>query len=394
MLETMPTDPAQDPERRHSVPTMEVFGPVYAIASNGKTKVWDATVLLNHDGHGRVVYTFGYTDGKKQAQEKIVTTGKNIGKVNETTPYEQACKEAESKLNKKIDAGYSHSCLGIPLLPMLAHPYEKRGHNITWPTYVQPKIDGVRCVVKRENDQISLMTRKGKEMTPMPHIIKELEELYKLAGHINDDLYFDGELCSDTLTFQELAGTLRRHENTEETVQQVHLVVFDMFQLNSDREYGYRKSLLDNIFEWHCETYVKLIHTRLITEDELDIKLHEFITEGYEGIIIRNEQGLYKRGFRSADLQKYKKFQDEEFIIIGCKAGTGVEEGCVIWECENTQLEAPDFWVRPRGDHESRRAMFEHSEEYIGKLLTVRFQELTDEGVPRFPVGVTIRDYE
>ncbi|MBC8437162.1 hypothetical protein H8D85_02440 [bacterium] len=395
MLEIIPVDPAQDPERRDAQAAPIIFGPLYAKASNGKIKSWEASVSITREGHGRMTFTFGYLDGKKQVQEQIMTSGKNIGRANETTPYEQACKEVESKMNKKSDAGYTQTTIGTPLLPMLAHSYDKRSHNISWPAYVQPKIDGVRCLVKRDSDgSISLMTRKGKEMTPMNHIIERLEKLYDLAGDLKDDLYFDGELYSDTLSFQELAGALRRHENTEETLQQIYLIVFDMFQDNTPHEFGYRKSILDSIFSSFEETAVKLIHTRAIEEFELETKLQEFLEEGYEGIIIRNEGGLYKKGFRSADLQKWKRFQDDEFIIVGYKQGTGVEEGCVIWECESNELEVPNFWVRPRGDHASRKALYTHADDSLGKLLTVRFQELTTDGIPRFPVGIAMRDYE
>ena len=64
----------------------------------------------------------------------------------------------------------------------------------------------------------------------------------------------------------------------------------------------------------------------------------------------------------------------------------------MVWivETENGQ----EFRVRPEGTRELRREWFENGDDYIGEMLTVKFFELTDDGVPRFPVGIAIRDYE
>ena len=64
----------------------------------------------------------------------------------------------------------------------------------------------------------------------------------------------------------------------------------------------------------------------------------------------------------------------------------------VVWECQTP--DGQTFRVRPRGTQEARRELFENGGDYVGQQLTVRYQELTDDGVPRFPVGIAIRDYE
>ena len=117
----------------------------------------------------------------------------------------------------------------------------------------------------------------------------------------------------------------------------------------------------------------------------------EYVAAGYEGIMLRTRDGLYKHS-RSVDLLKYKEFLDGEYEVVGAEQGQGLEEGCVIWICRTA--EGKTFHCRPRGTRESRSELFQKNEEYMGKHLTVRFQELTDEGIPRFPVGITFRDYE
>jgi ATP-dependent DNA ligase len=122
-------------------------------------------------------------------------------------------------------------------------------------------------------------------------------------------------------------------------------------------------------------------------------RLHDkYVREGYEGLILRNKDGLYKIGQRSSDLLKYKEFLDEEFRIVGHTIGDGVEAGCVIWTC--VTKEGHQFSVRPRGTHEERIEAVKTAAKQIGKKLTVRFQEWTEDKKPRFPVGLAIRDYE
>jgi DNA ligase-1 len=91
-------------------------------------------------------------------------------------------------------------------------------------------------------------------------------------------------------------------------------------------------------------------------------------------------------------LQKVKRFVDDEFEIIGGKDGSGRESGLVVFRCVTDS--GLEFDVRPRGTHEIRAEMFKNLNEYLGKNLTVRYQELTDDGKPRFPVGLAVRDYE
>jgi len=116
----------------------------------------------------------------------------------------------------------------------------------------------------------------------------------------------------------------------------------------------------------------------------------QYVAAGYEGIMLRNKTGTYSNA-RSIHLQKYKEFFDTEVRITGFKSGEGLEEGCVIWLCEH---EGKSFACRPRGTREDRMKQFQNGDTYIGKQLTVRYQEKTDDGLLRFPVGIAIRDYE
>tara|TARA_S200000501_G_scaffold252946_1_gene237039 strand:- start:12443 stop:13585 length:1143 start_codon:yes stop_codon:yes gene_type:complete len=372
---------------------------LYGIDSKGNIKVWKGSVI-NKGDTSVITFEFGLEHGKKQIQNKEITTGKNIGRSNETTPFEQAVKDVESKMNKKMDSGYGEDKDNIktPILPMLALPFEKRKHNINYPCYIQPKIDGVRMTCRMVDGKIEMFTRKGKPFTSMTHIEDELISIFKRLELVDyDSYYFDGELFSDTLTFQELAGVVRRSGSTEEELKQVKYVVFDCFQLKApDTIFYTRFSPLQYMLDKHKtsdNSIVSCINTITInSEDEIYDWNTNFIQDGFEGTIIRNTHGLYKMNHRSPDLQKFKTFLDDEYEIVGFTQGTGTDEGCVIWECKTK--EGKTFSVRPRGSVAERQGYFNNGNEWIGSQLTVRYQELTDGGIPRFPVGITIRNYE
>ena len=107
--------------------------------------------------------------------------------------------------------------------------------------------------------------------------------------------------------------------------------------------------------------------------------------------MFRNKDSPYE-GKRSRHLQKYKKFDDDEFEIVGYEEARGKDEGSVIWILQTS--DGQRFRARPTGTIQERRKMFDDGDSYIGKMLTVKYFGLTDGGIPRFPIGITVRDYE
>ena len=159
--------------------------------------------------------------------------------------------------------------------------------------------------------------------------------------------------------------------------------------------YEQRMKNLDNFFEKNKNMkYIKQVKTEECKNQEAIYDfLEKYTKEGYEGVIIRNKKGNYEENSRSVNLQKLKKFIDEEFEIIDYTTpDTGKEVGCVIWICKTK--DGKKFNVRPSGNYQERKNLYKNAKKFIGKMLTVRYQELTNGKVPRFPVGVAIRDYE
>ena len=392
---------------------MASFPELHGEATTGKAKMWSVRVFERTGPTGPVGVietTHGYVDGKKQVNEKIVAEGKNIGKRNETTPLQQAINDARTAWVKKKESGYSPVGISgggagesgdevdddeelmagnrskgiddtVPS-PMLAHDYNKRGKSIKFPCFAQRKYDGTRCVGIPGK---GLFSRNKKRYPHLDHIVAEINKLPAT-------IVLDGELYSDTLTFQEIVSLVKRETLRAGDEEKQPQIRFHIYDIVNDMPYEQRYANLQMLFRRYKFKHLALVKTDECESEEKMKELHaQYVAEGYEGLMLRNKTGLYKNA-RSIDLQKMKEFFDDEFEIIDYKEGEGVEAGCVLWVCKT--VEGKTFNCRPRGTREDRAEMFEHGREYIGKMLTVRFQEMSDTNVPRFPVGLTIRDYE
>lgn len=371
----------------------KTFPTLYKKSSIGKISEWGISVE-EQSGAGLINIVHGYTDGKKQHDTKTVSKGKNVGRANETTPLEQATLEAESKWKKQLDKGYVEDLADtdkVVYLPMLAHSYDKRGKDIKFPCVGQRKFDGVRCLAKLNGDVI-LLSRKGKKFPHMEHLHPEIRNMIQEHG---DDLILDGELYSEELSFQRVVGLVKREtlkSGDHEDMKKIKYRLYDCILPNDPGAYfNLRYQIIEGLTQ--DQEFIQLTENFPVNSGADIKRLHDqFVAEGYEGLILRNLSGVYGINKRSKDLQKYKHFLDGEYKIIGFEEGEGRAAGTVIWICETEKRQ--EFRVRPRGAEEERRNWFENGEQYVGGKLTVRYQELTDDGIPRFPVGVAIRDYE
>jgi len=276
-----------------------------------------------------------------------------VSRTNVKTGYEKALVRAQTMWNNE-----QTRCTEI--LPMLANKWEEREKYITEPFYVQPKLDGVRLLVSNKG----CFSRTGKPVQGVEH----------LARGLKDGEYLDGECYAPDKTFEEITSLFKTNP------RDLEFHVFDYFDLkHPNLSFEERKKRVT------VETF--------LVKKKTDVKgYHDlFVNQGYEGIMIREASSIYEIGKRSNYLLKYKAFQTEEYPIIDVKEGTGREKGTAIWVC---RVGEHTFSAKPEGTIEVRRRFLEEKEKYIGKPLTVRFQNLTALGVPRFPVGVIVREYE
>ena len=381
---------------------IEELPTIYGVEKNGKTKVWSARIYS--DGMiAKAEIEYGQIDGKKQTTEREYITGKNIGKKNETSPLQQCIAETKKKWQDKIDKeSYSTDEPGLEtsteqtggkVFPMLAHTYEPntsktKKNNIEFPCYVQPKLDGLRCIFYLVDGKVMAQSRTGTYFDTMEHIAAQLLPLMLKTP----DLILDGELYTMEMPFEELAGLIKKKKITEEDETKLRYIKYYIYDVVNDKPYVERYAYIHRtIPKLIPNNYLEVVPTRLInTQLEFKEAFGEYVAVGYEGIMLRNIQGLYKQNYRSHDLQKYKEFMESEYPIVGFKEAEGRDKGTVIWICST--LDGRDFSVRPRGSQAYRRECFQKGELFVGKQLTVIYQELSELNVPRFPVGKAIRE--
>jgi len=399
---------------------------IYGVEKNGKTKVWTARIyrdVLN--GFATAEIEYGQLDGKKQSTSREYTEGKNLGKKNETTPLQQCLSETRRKWQDKLEKeGYSlvipHSETQttqttqtinatetinpinpintnnpiniIKVFPMLAHTYEplsskNKKNDIVFPCYVQPKLDGLRCICYMNCGKVMAQSRTGAYFETVEHICAELRPILLQ----NPGLILDGELYTTELPFEELAGLIKRKKASDANANQcikyhIYDVVVDGVPYSE--RHGRIVGAISKADKCH---HLEVVHTQLIHNvNEFKQAFGEYVAAGYEGIMLRNAHGPYRQNYRSHDLQKYKEFVESEYPIVDFKEADGRDKGTVVWVCATD--ECRQFSVRPRGTQEQRRQWFQDGPQHVGKLLTVIYQELSELNVPRFPVGKAIRD--
>lgn len=391
------------------------FQKLYKMTSTGKIQEWEIDV---EDNIIRVSH--GQKDGKKQLTKEVIKAGKNIGRANETTPAHQAELEAQSKWDKKHNKDY-HSDIskckeGTKIantggyLPMLAHSYKKHGLKyLKFPCYVQPKLDGLRCTATY-NEELKLWFRSGKEITTMPHIIADLK------NSMNPGDIFDGELYAHREEFNSFTGAIRgsKHLKTE-ILAKIKYHCYDFPRINGLVEKDRYDKRRNEFNKLELDSAIVTVKTILVNSFEEAIEIYkQFIEDGYEGIMFRNIDMPYEQK-RSYNLLKYKEFIDDEFKIIDAVEGKGklashvgsfickIEEGRELVDInETTKIYLRENDTRPenekgtvsakmKGKFSLLKHYFEHPDEYMEKPLTITYQNLTKNVVPRFPVGKTIR---
>lgn len=351
------------------------FEKLYSLDKNGKYRTWEIFTILNNDKTASIITLSGQIDGKITRYENIITDGKNIGKINETTPLQQANSEAQSKYNKKIDSGFSPNKDSIGTFvprPMLAFDYNKRGKDITFPCFVQPKLDGVRAIFYNNK----IYSRNGKLYPHLDFICNEI-------NNVNKNLILDGELYSDSLTFQEINGIVKKVKMKPLDLEKIKLIKFNVFDVILEVDYVSRYKCLQEFVSKRSFKYLNFVKTE-ICEKEKDLETfnQKYLDQWYEGLMLRNFNGVYSND-RSVNLQKLKIFDDSEFEIIGFTSGEGTEKDAIIIECKTKENKT--FTVRPSGTIKDRIKLFKNGKKFVGKMVTIKYFGFTDDGIPRFP---------
>lgn len=340
---------------------------IYKKDSSGKIRYLTVNVAVNE-----LQQISGVMNTDNPIVHAKLCYGKNIGRANETTDSKQAELEAASVVAEKLRLGYFDTIEEAQekggkdfLLPMLAKDYKKEFKKVKYPCFAQPKLDGMRALGSEEN---TMTSRTGKVVDTITHI----------KFHALGDYVLDGELYAHGKTFQETMKLIKKYRPNE-----TEAIKYHVYDLVMDAPFRIRHGYLTAIVSTNPQ--LSLVETVFVENEAEMLEFHKKnIAAGYEGTMIRHGESGYSVNKRSSDLLKYKDFLDETYKITDVvPSESRPEQGVVTCWCHKT---GQYFNTGMKFSHAEREEILANKDKYVGQMAEIRFFELTDSGIPRFPV--------
>ena len=300
---------------------------------------------------------------------------------------ELAFSKAKAIFDKKKASGY-YEVGENPVeffRPMLA--FELKPHHPLFmvPTYVQPKLDGLRCA----SFSNILQSRNGKIFTSCPHLHREESEI------------LDGELYNHALKddFNTIISLTRKKKLSQDDLDRSKdWIEFHLYDMPMNEVFSVRYKRLEEYYYKHglsAKGY-RLVPTKQVKNmEELEAAHLEFLSLGYEGTIIRLDiEGVGYENHRSNQLLKKKDWQDDEFTIVGWEEGVGNRSGTIGKFYLEDPRTGAEFESNVKGDFEYLKELWEDikmfPDNYKGLSATVKFFRRTPAGIPRFPLVIKL----
>lgn len=370
---------------------MQQLPDLYKRTKTGAIQHWRIVI------DGSTFYTIeGLVDGVHTTSKPTQCQAKNIGRANATTAEKQALVEAQAKWTRKTEKGFTTDISNVDSVnmhyePMLAQKYEKYKNKITFPVIINPKLDGIRAVVNKDK----ALTRNGKQHKSIPHILKALEPFFKKFPNA----ILDGELYNMDFhdDFNRIASLVRKTKPTptdlDVSSMYIEYHIYDCPRIDnliekdkfSSRFNMMSKHLQEIVKKHKC---IKIVEAQVANNDKEVMDWHKkYVKDGYEGIIIRVD-GPYENK-RSKNLLKCKIPETEEFTILNIREGKGNKKGLAAHADFKTK-EGDTFTANIKGPHDYLKKMLKDKDNVINKIGTVRYFNLTPDGIPRFPYLIDV----
>ena len=274
--------------------------------------------------------------------------------------------------------------------PMLAHKFDNSRVDWSQPVYIQPKLDGVRCLFTKDG----AYSRAGNKFMNLVHIELALLPFF----NNNPDVVLDGELYNHKLKhdFEKIISLVRKQKPTaDDRLNAQHLVQFHVYDYFDGVKYDSYKTRMQQLVTSNIYgPSIQYVGSKLVDSYNYARELHTWnLADGYEGSIIRLD-GLYKHG-RSYDLMKFKDFSDAEATIVGYELGKGKRTGTLgkflMMDDEGVQFGCPPG----KGyNYKDLANMLLNINDYIGQRATFTYFQRTQAGSYRHPLFKCIRNYE
>ncbi|WPJ20503.1 putative DNA ligase [Pseudomonas phage vB_PF_Y1-MI] len=405
----------------------------------GKYKVWSIEVREYLDPVSqRDTVSLSIRHGQEGGKITLKQEFDPVGKQGRTS-YEQALLEAEARVKKQMDKGYRENKAELeelPVLPMLAGDYNKIGHRINYEkgVYLSDKLDGVRLMAKCLKDGAIVLQSRTGQPYDIPHIAEELKGIMQPGDILDGEAYLHGYVLQDIASAVKRTDTLKEVKKLQvklrkyqvknniicggsvpdpeeydailvaldeavvihELRQNLQFIVFSVIESDTvSQDMPFSEVVLETIFYKATRSpdssYIRFIEYNVaMSEEEMKEAHKDSVSRGYEGIMIRNSDGVNESGKRSADLQKYKEFVDAEFLILDVLPAK--DEGSVY--LLKNDLNDRTFTCT-LGSMSDRAKALEEKSERCGKYMTAQFQSrYKNTLLPQFPTGKLIREGE
>jgi len=282
--------------------------------------------------------------------------------------------------------------------PMLAYPVSDKPIDYSKPTFIQPKLDGVRCVIqnnKREGyEVVTAYSRTGKEWKNINHILGQLRPFFDKFPNV----VLDGELYNHDLrdNFEKIISLVRKTKPTNEhRLESKEMVQFHCYDIiDEELPFDQRIKFVNESLMLLGDSIHAVSTTRgMLNEDQVKAIHQMNLNTGYEGSIVRlNTEYQCKR---SHSLRKFKDFQDAEAVIVGYEEGKGKREG-TLGKFLMQDEDGNKFGCPPgKGyNYQDMRDMLKDIHKYMGQTATFTYFERTKAGSYRHPLFKAIRNYE
>jgi len=392
--------------------------------SKGKIRVVELHACWDDSQHAFGIYRTTYQYQGKKTEQPTIYISK--GKASRTL-REQLELEYNSNMKKYLDKGYKLlekeiDCYSeIELQEIIGdvvtdssgfakHMLAKQADKVKdssiekvkiWA--VSKKIDGVRCSFYWKDGEVKSASRGGGDYDYSTYQLREHHLLRSILS-THPDWILDGELYKHGKSLQQISGAARM-EKTTAGCDWIEYYVYDI--MIPDLPFSDRYALLLELTElinqkcfnpereWSKnELRIQVVPHVFVTGDNKKdqiIELHnQYVSEGWEGCVARDVSKPYKYGGRGMEMVKFKMYQDAEFEITGLSEGLRPEDMCFTLITED----GIEFKAKPMGSRELKEQYRENLDKLIGKMATVKFFYLSDEGTPLQPVLKAIRDYD
>tara|TARA_R110002110_G_scaffold130429_1_gene310839 strand:+ start:148 stop:1032 length:885 start_codon:yes stop_codon:yes gene_type:complete len=289
--------------------------------------------------------------------------------------------------------------------PMLAYPVSDKPIDYSKPVFMQPKLDGVRCVIQAEGlpyqvgdseweFDVKAYSRTGKEWKNINHILQELVPFFDK----HPDVILDGELYNHDLKddFEKIISLVRKTKPTAEDRQESsEMVQFHCYDIIDEKlPFEQRIDFVHEVLN-ECTSYMGSVYKvdtiRVFNEDQAQVDHARNLDSGYEGSILRTND-VYKCG-RSWNLRKFKEFSDSEAMLIDWVEGKGKRKG-TIGKFKAVDEDGVVFGMPVMDNFAYLQENFEYMKQWLGKTATFTYFERTKAGSYRHPLFKCIRDYE